>query len=78
VPDKVGIVYAVTSALADLDISIVDVSTQSRSGEEGDVYMMVLEVTAGDATAAMKPALEAVAEHIGVDIELHELEDAVL
>lgn len=76
--DKVGIVYAVTAALAELDISIVDVSTQSRPGDNGDVYMMVLEVAAGAAADAMQPALQSVAGKIGVDIEVHELEDAVL
>lgn len=47
--DRVGIVYAVTSALADAGASIVDVSTEQREGEDGSVYMMVLEVAAGGA-----------------------------
>lgn len=76
--DKVGIVHAVTGALAALDISIVDVSTQSRASDDGDVYMMVLEVAAGDKGDAMKSALDEVAERIGVDVDLHVLEDAVL
>jgi len=76
--DKVGIVYAVTNALATLDISVVDVSTQSRPSERGHVYMMVLEVAAGDQGNAMKSALDDVAKKIGVDVDIHELDDAVL
>ncbi len=76
--DKVGIVYAVTNALATLDISVVDVSTQSRNSERGHVYMMVLEVAAGDQGNAMKSALNDVAKKIGVDVDIHELDDAVL
>ena len=76
--DHVGIVHAVTEALAGLNISIVDVSTQTRATEEGDVYMMVLEANAGDQGSAMQPALAAVAERIGVDIDIHELDDSVL
>jgi len=76
--DKVGIVYAVTNALATLDISVVDVSTQSRNSERGHVYMMVLEVAAGDQGNAMKSALDNVAKKIGVDVDIHELDDAVL
>ncbi len=76
--DKVGIVYAVTNALATLGISVVDVSTQSRNSERGHIYMMVLEVAAGDQGNAMKSALDDVAKKIGVDVDIHELDDAVL
>lgn len=76
--DHVGIVHAVTEALAGLDVSIVDVSTQCRAGDEGDIYMMVLEVSAGEQSGAMQPALAAVAKRIGVDIDIHELDDSVL
>ncbi len=76
--DKVGIVHAVTAALADMDVSIVDVSTQSRPSDIADVYMMVLEVAAGDQGEAMTAALTAVADEIGVDVDIHPLDDAVL
>jgi len=76
--DKAGIVFAVSSALNKLGVSVVDVSTQSQNTEQGDVYMMVLEVAAGDQGAAMKLALDAVAERIDVDVDLHVLDDAVL
>jgi len=76
--DKVGIVHAVTAALADMDVSIVDVSTQSRASDSADVYMMVLEVAAGDQGEAMTAALAAVADEIGVNVDIHPLDEAVL
>ena len=77
--DKVGIVYAVTEALADLGVSIVDLSTQARSTDDGDdVYMMALEVASNGHGDEIKPSLKTVAEKIGVDVDLHALDDAVL
>jgi len=76
--DKAGIVFAVTEALAHIGVSIVDVSTQSRLTDQGDVYLMVLEVVAGDQSATMKAALDTVAKKIGVDVDLHDLDEAVL
>ena len=69
--DRVGIVYAVAEVLADLDISIVDLSTRSQPGVADGVYMMALEVVAGDRAGAMRQALAATAEKLAVDIETH-------
>ena len=76
--DAVGIVYAVTDALAKSDVSIVDVSTQSRNSADGDVYMMVLEVRAASQSEAMLAVMKDVAAKRNVDIEVHALDDAVL
>ncbi len=76
--DHVGIVHAVTESLAELNISVVDVSTQSQSADDGNIYMMALEVAAGDQGQAMKAALDKVAERIGMDIDVHRLDDAIL
>jgi glycine cleavage system transcriptional repressor len=76
--DRVGIVHAVTAALAELGVSIVDVSTQSRDSSSERVYMMVLEVAAGDRADAMRSAMQDVAGRIGVDVDIHHLDDAVL
>ncbi len=76
--DKIGIVHHVTAALAELGISVVDVSTQSRPTDTGNIYMMVLEVAAGDQNAAMTSALADVANNIGVEVDVHELDNAVL
>lgn len=76
--DRVGIVHAVSEALAELGISIVDVSTRVAHGGEEDVYMMVLEVAAGDRGKMMQKELSRIADEIGVDIECHEMDEAVL
>ena len=76
--DKPGIVHAVTNVLAELGVSIVDVSTQSRETEQGCMYMMALEaVTAGHANQ-LAQILSDVSSKLGVEIQLHELEDNIL
>ena len=76
--DRVGIVHAVTDVLAKHGVSIVDVSTRARENEQGDVYMMALEVvTSGKGDSLRAPLAEA-AEKLGVDIELHELDEDVI
>ena len=72
--DKPGIVYAVTHAMAEMGVSIVDVSTRSR----GEVYMMVLEVVAGDKIEALKECLLNVSEQLSVTVEVHHLDDDVM
>ena len=69
--DKVGIVHAVAEALADLGISIVDLSTRSQPGMDGGAYMMALEVVAGTQAEPMRQRLAITAEKLGVDIETH-------
>lgn len=76
--DQVGIVHAVTDALAAMDVSVVDLSTRTHSSDDGDVYMMALEVNSGGRGEAIQPTMQKVAEKMGVDIDVHELEDGVM
>jgi len=76
--DKPGIVHAVSAVLSDLDVSIVDVSTQSRESEQGDVYMMALEVVSGSHTEVMQASLVKTSKNLGVDIQVHILEGGIL
>lgn len=76
--DKVGIVHAVTDVLANNGVSIVDVSTRAREGEQGDIYMMALEVVTAGKVEPLRAPLAAVAEELGVDVELHELNEDVI
>ncbi len=75
--DQPGIVHAVTEALADLGISIVDMSTRLSEGDK-PVYMMALEVAAGDAADAMRERLDQVSDRIGVEVEVHPLDSDIL
>ncbi|MES0372225.1 MAG: ACT domain-containing protein [Mariprofundaceae bacterium] len=76
--DRAGIVHAVTEVLAANEASIVDVSTRSRETESGSVYMMALEVASGGKGESLRAPLKAVAEELDVDVEVHELEEAVI
>ncbi len=76
--DRAGIVHAVAEALADAGVSIVDLSTRVHAEEGGDVYMMAMEVAAGEHAEAMKKRLAEAARAMGVDIEAHPLDDGVL
>jgi len=76
--DQVGIVHAVTDALAKLNVSVVDLSTRTHDSSDGDVYMMALEVNSGGHGESIQPAMHKVAEKMGVDIDVHELDDGVM
>ncbi len=76
--DKAGIVFAVTDAMAELGVSIVDVSTRARASAEGDIYMMALEAVAADQLSALKTKLAKVSDELAVSIEVHELDDGVM
>ncbi len=76
--DKAGIVHAVTGVLATNGISIVDVSTRARETEHGDVYMMALEIISDGNGESLRTPLQAVAKEFGIDIEIHELDAAVM
>jgi len=76
--DRVGIVHAVTDVLAKHGVSIVDVSTRARENEQGDIYMMALEVVTAGKSESLRTPLAEVAEELGVGVELHELDEDVI
>ena len=76
--DHPGIVHAVTSLLAARRVNVVDVVTHVLAGEDGDVYVMVLEVHVpadadsteiGDALAALAATQGVTASITAVDAE---------
>jgi len=76
--DQAGIVYAVTDVLADVDVSIVDVSTQVRSSDTGDMYMMALEVVTHGKNEALAQRLQDTARQRSIEIQLHDLASDIL
>ncbi len=76
--DQAGIVFAVSCALAQVGVSIVDVSTQARHNDGGDSYMMVLEVCAGEALPKLPALLQPIGKDLAVDIHVHDLEHDIL
>ena len=77
--DRPGIVYEITDVLAANGVSIVDVSTRSRETDNrGDVYMMALEAFSDGKAESLRAPLEAAANRLGVDVEVHILDEAVI
>lgn len=72
--DHPGIVHAVSSALAERGISITDLETKLAGEADNPLYVMLMEVAAGDAAEdELREALEAVGSEAGVEISLREL-----
>lgn len=72
--DRPGIVHAVSSALAGLGVNVIDLETRLAGGEEAPVYVMILEVALGEATAAaVDEALRRAGGEAGVEVSIREL-----
>jgi glycine cleavage system transcriptional repressor len=75
--DHVGIVHAVTEALAARGVNITDLSTRLLGvGEEWELYVMLLEVVAGEVD--LDDALESVRREQRVEISVRTLEHDAL
>ena len=72
--DHPGIVHAVSSALADQGVSITGLETRVAGGAGSPIYVMLMEIAAGDADVdAIRSALERIGEAEGLDVSLREL-----
>jgi glycine cleavage system transcriptional repressor len=79
--DHPGIVHAVTSALAEHGVNIIDLTTRLVGGEEAaPLYAMMMEVAlpAELSVEAVEQSLRAVREEQGVDLTIRPLEQDVL
>jgi len=76
--DKPGIVHAVAECLGAESISIVDLSTRTMEAEGDEMYMMALEVCAGEQVDALTAKLADISRRIHVDIEVHKLETNII
>jgi glycine cleavage system transcriptional repressor len=76
--DRPGIVHRIASLLAERGGNITDLSTQVAGGAK-PVYVMVIEAAIGDAAEEeLRPALEAAAAELEVDVSLRPLEGEAL
>ncbi len=68
--DHPGIVHAITTALADHDANIIDVSTRLVGSERRPAYVMILDVDLPDreSVSELRRALASCADRIGVDV----------
>jgi len=76
--DKIGIVYKVSSIIAEREINIANVKTKVIKREEGNIYAMILEIDVPPATdmEEFKEALQKTAKELEVDINLREIPTA--
>ncbi|MEA2482011.1 MAG: glycine cleavage system transcriptional repressor [Thermoleophilaceae bacterium] len=73
--DHPGIVHAVSSALAERDITITDLETRVVGAADAPIYAVVLEVVLKPGTAAeVEAALGATGGEQGVEVSLRPLE----
>lgn len=70
--DKPGIVYGVSSKLAELGLNISDLRTEKR----GDLYVMLIEAESdADMEEELRRELERLKEELGVEVSVEEEED---
>lgn len=74
--DKPGIVSGITQKLAQLNLNITDVQTKSVKQDNGEIFVMMLELTSRAHLQAknLKEQLDAFASNLGVEIGVRELE----
>lgn len=78
--DRTGITWRVSKVLADLKINILDLNAQIIPGDEGPVYIMMVEVELPPTVTedAARSPLRALATELGVEIQLRPLEAVAL
>lgn len=74
--DKPGIVYGVTSRLGERGVNITDMDTRLTGSPGSPVYVMLLEVAAGNADLATE--LDGLRRDLGVEITVQELDSEAL
>ena len=77
--DSKGIVHSVSAALAGLGVDITDLETKLAGTPEEPVYVMLIEIALGHATADdVDAALERAGDTLGVEVKLRELDSDAL
>ena len=72
--DHPGIVHSVSSALAERGISITGLETRLAGGADAPIYVMLMEIAAGDADPdTLRGELERIGRDEGLDVSLREL-----
>jgi glycine cleavage system transcriptional repressor len=74
--DKPGIVAGITRKLAELNLNVTDVQTKSVKQGEGEVFVMMLEVTSPLelASSVIGEQLLSFSSSMGVDVSVRDLE----
>jgi glycine cleavage system transcriptional repressor len=78
--DRVGITFHISRKLAEMDINITDLNAQCIQGENGPVYIMMVEIDVprSMAISTLQDELRTVAQQIDMEIQLRPLEAVAL
>jgi glycine cleavage system transcriptional repressor len=78
--DRAGITFHVSRKLAEMDINITDLNAQTIQGDDGPVYIMMVEVDIPNSIAitTVRDELQALAGEISMEIQLRPLEAVAL
>ena len=78
-PDRTGIIQAMTQTLAEYEVNITDLNAQQIPGDNGPVYILMIETQIPDnlAISKLKSALQTRADALGVEVRLHLIEEAL-
>ncbi len=75
--DAAGIVYKTSELLSSMKINITDLQTKRTRGEDGDIYIMLLEVFTpkGVVFGTLEAALKVLGAEMGVTIKIKPVEE---
>lgn len=78
--DKTGITHEVAQVLAQFEANITDLNAHRIEGEEGPVYVMVIEfdLPASQSYSALQQALDTMAQEMELDIRVRSIEAVAL
>jgi glycine cleavage system transcriptional repressor len=78
--DQTGITYHVSQKLAELEINITDLNAQIIQGDEGPLYIMMVEVDIPPSISAntVEKELKTLSQQLGLEIQLRPLEAVAL
>ena len=78
--DQTGITYHVSQKLAEMEINITDLNAQIIQGEEGPLYIMMVELDIPPFIAAntVQKEFDTLSKQLGVEIQLRPLEAVAL
>jgi len=78
--DRVGITFQVSRKLAELDINITDLNAQTIPGDNGPIYIMMVEVDVPNSIAieSVRKELQGLGAEMGVEIQIRPLEAVAL
>jgi len=78
--DRLGITFHVSRKLAEMDVNVTDLNAQTIPGEDGPIYIMMVEVDVPNSISieSVRQEMQTLAAEIGVEIQLRPLEAVAL